>query len=400
VNRRYRKQYRISVLLAPLVACLSFFFKRDKDRWAFHINESHGLEGNLRALFDYAYHHPEIEPFIIDARYEDLSWIEEAYPGTPVISHISLMLSSLCLRLSCGVVVITHESTLLNGAFSLVPGISIVNVWHGIPLKGMGNLDEDADPESRRTLLKKRHSNTLFCASSETEKAQIAGCFFFDGDTIKVTGIPRNDWLLCSESELPRDLRDIAAELDSKLTGRSLILYAPTWRDYGHNVTGFDESELATICELLSDRNAVLGIRSHPKERDLFRTLIDVSDNILDLSYTQCPETSVLLRKTDILVTDYSSLWVDFLLLKRPVLGYLFDYEKYKAMRGLMYNYEAIFPGDLVYDFESLRLTLGKYLDPVSTPNVPPKIDWVTSLLHGQTEHGFCENIKNEIDRL
>ena len=84
---------------------------------------------------------------------------------------------------------------------------------------------------------------------------------------------------------------------------------------------------------------------------------------VLDVSESLCREVGTLLRHAHVLVTDYSSAWIDYLLLDRPVVSYCYDLESYMNNRGLLYDYESIFPGKLNHTFESFLAELQKALN-------------------------------------
>jgi CDP-glycerol glycerophosphotransferase (TagB/SpsB family) len=51
-----------------------------------------------------------------------------------------------------------------------------------------------------------------------------------------------------------------------------------------------------------------------------------------------------------VLVSDYSSIWIDFLLLDRPIVGFAHDLAEYTAGRHLLYDLECTYGGPLVTD--------------------------------------------------
>jgi len=132
----------------------------------------------------------------------------------------------------------------------------------------------------------------------------------------------------------------------------------PTWRKNSSNDI-FSKEECAKLNQFLKDNNAVLTVKNHPNTEPFNFRGID----IIDISNSPCKEVSVLLRNADILVTDYSSVWVDYLLLDRPIVSYCYDFDSYKEDPGFIYDYENIFPEKINLTFESFLSNLEKSLE-------------------------------------
>jgi CDP-glycerol glycerophosphotransferase (TagB/SpsB family) len=180
------------------------------------------------------------------------------------------------------------------------------------------------------------------------------------------------------------------------LLGRKLVLYAPTWRDYDRGSVGFSEQEIRELNILLQRNNAALAVRAHPKDKALLSHFCKHGMNVVDVGCEVVKDPGILLKRADVLVTDYSSIWVDYLLMDKPIVGYAFDYAKYKNDRGLMFDYEAIFPGDICYDFSSYYVCLEKILRNDSGIE-NPKAQWCKSLMHANTTPRMCSNVVDEV---
>ena len=66
----------------------------------------------------------------------------------------------------------------------------------------------------------------------------------------------------------------------------------------------------------------------------------------------------LFLRKAEVLITDYSSVWIDFLLMNRQIVSYCPDLLNYEETRGLLYDYNYIFPGKINQTFDSFLTEL------------------------------------------
>lgn len=93
-------------------------------------------------------------------------------------------------------------------------------------------------------------------------------------------------------------------------------------------------------------------------------SLIYAIGNISDLYI----DTQELLRITDILITDYSSCYFDFLLTEKPIIFYPFDFKEYSKSQGFFFDYQKVNPGKIVYNEDSLIDAIEDYL-------INPEID-------------------------
>ncbi|WP_019528816.1 CDP-glycerol glycerophosphotransferase family protein [Dasania marina] len=392
-KRTQKRLQQLASLLSPLAKLLSLAVRKtngEQQLWGFLLSEHQGLDGNLRAMLDYAYQQADITPYLINARDDEIAQYQRLYPGITVVFPHSWRHGHFRLRSNTHAYFVTHGSQELRGLYSMFKP-SVINLWHGIPLKGMCNLDYKFKRGSLSKLFKRGLGIDAFCVSSITERALIAGCFLMDAQRIKVTGIPRNDWLTCPAEQLPQDLAADQSKLKALLNGKKLVLYAPTFRDYDRKACGFNSESMAQLTTTLSQHNAVLGIRAHPRDQGLFSPFID-NANVLDLDYRHYPELNTVMRNTDILITDYSSLWVDFLLLDKPIVGYAFDIEQYQGSRGLLYDYDNQFPGPLTQTWQQLASTLAALLAQPSI-SVAEKQLWLKRFFHQPLDGSRCQAI-------
>jgi len=163
-----------------------------------------------------------------------------------------------------------------------------------------------------------------------------------------VTGFPRNDALHREISGERIGVNEEALEevMESARNG-DVLLYAPTHRTaYGEqNGIPLDKIDLglAEVDVLLAEYGARLYISPHP-------------DTTFDQDFDELDHVSLLetggdlypfLRQCDTLITDYSGIFYDYLLLDRPIVFYAPDLEAYVADRGLYFDYEEHVPGSI-----------------------------------------------------
>lgn len=181
-----------------------------------------------------------------------------------------------------------------------------------------------------------------------------------------VTGFPRNDALL---RDIPGERigvnEEALEEFTQAATDGDVFLYAPTYREaYGErNGIPFSEIDLplAELNTLLGEHDAHLFISPHPAttfDRDV-RSLENVS--LLETGGDLYP----FLKRSDALITDYSGIFYDYLLLDRPIIFYAPDLEAYASDRGLYFDYEEHVPGTIAVDSEEFVTSVREILDGV-----------------------------------
>jgi CDP-glycerol glycerophosphotransferase (TagB/SpsB family) len=257
------------------------------------------------------------------------------------------------------VVVIAYS---LRGLSSYATGLTakhlVIQVWHGIPLRRIGRLFPRETWWADET-----PKYSAMVASSERERDHLARAFEpVPRDEIWLTGLPRNDFFLGDEAALPSDYRAHLASLRTQLAGRRLVLYAPTWRDREEDHYRFSPEESARLSEVLRRHHAVLGVRGHSNVRHLSRYTAD-ADVAEIITLNHIPDVNVVMRETAVLVTDYSSIYLDFVLTGRPILHFTYDFENYLRNRiGFFYQLDEAFAGPRLLTFDQLLERLDRAL--------------------------------------
>ncbi|OMI25103.1 hypothetical protein BTA31_20230 [Bacillus haynesii] len=202
-----------------------------------------------------------------------------------------------------------------------------INTWHGTPLKTLGldikNRGMSTHKNIQRNLL---HSDYLISPNQFTYEKLLKSHDIYEIYAGKVAdiGYPRTDLTLETNGEEVRKTLNIP--LDKKV-----ILYAPTWRGTVGKENDTSQvllDEVMDIQKSMGDDYIVL-LKSHYFTFEYFKK------NKLDhLCVPNWYDTNKLLAAVDILITDYSSIFFDFLPLKKPVLFYMIDHQEYEAERG------------------------------------------------------------------
>lgn len=254
--------------------------------------------------------------------------------------------------LRAGLVAITHGFGDVNRYG--VTGAVIVQLWHGAPLKklhadspavvGAGALGRIPGMATLTRWAYRRGSSriSLLPVSSPMFQPFLRSAFHLC-DEVRVLGEPRTDVLFSGEpADLTAAARDLLSRLVGDLGGSRVVLFAPTWRDGEVDPsipTGQEWQQIEEFCER---RDLVLVVRPHPLGVGAYRR---DSARVRLLPPSLQPESMPLLWGASVLVTDYSSILVDYAVTGRPIVLLAPDLDRYRSSRGLYVDYSEIADG-------------------------------------------------------
>lgn len=212
----------------------------------------------------------------------------------------------------------------------------VYHLGHGTPIKNIGLCENNLSFLKKFFYLINRSNISLFLSSSAFFTKYMSNAFGVNEKKIIVAPQPRIEDLLNKKN------LNFSFDVDKKY-----ILYAPTWRHY-ENVKLFPyfENDIDYLNEVLKSLNIIILLRLHPR----FETGLDkyIRTNILNFNSEICDDISDALDFTSGLITDYSSIYCDYLLLKKPVALLPYDLEKYTQEIGFSFQYQEIFPKKII----------------------------------------------------
>jgi len=229
----------------------------------------------------------------------------------------------------------------------------IVSTWHGTPLKKLG-LDignvYTRDPFLKHSYIDVSKEWDYLISPNRYTTDILKSSFGYEREIFE-SGYPRNDILYNADEN---KVNEIKSRLNIP-NDKKIILYAPTWRDDEFVDIGSVkfklQLELDKLNEALSDEYIVL-VRTHYFISNNL-DLSGVEDFAFDVSrYDDIAELYLI---ADILITDYSSVFFDYANLKRPILYYTYDLEKYEnVLRGFYLDIHEEVPGPLLKTTEEV----------------------------------------------
>ncbi|QIV88317.1 CDP-glycerol glycerophosphotransferase family protein [Glutamicibacter mishrai] len=216
-------------------------------------------------------------------------------------------------------------------------GQRYLNTWHGTPLKTLGKDIGTGFMEHANVSRNFLQATELLAPNDHTrnvliDRYDISG--LYSGRILR-TGTPRIDQML---SATPSEKDALRTELGIP-EGKKVIFYAPTWRG-SLNTKHFDTESLIRDLGVMGDVDGtVLLFRAHHMTEAIIGKTelpaITVPENIASES---------VLAISDVLITDYSSIFFDFMPMKKPIIYHVPDLDEYKAERGLYFDFDEL-PG-------------------------------------------------------
>ncbi len=307
---------------------------------------------NPYAIFKYLLNAPEYKDYIhvwsIDKLKENGHLIEE-YKGYKNVKFINRNSREYLKYLASCKYLINNSS--FPNFFQAKEEQIYINTWHGTPLKYMGR-DIPGTPTQLKNILRNflqtkymlmpnAHTTDVFVRSYQLDG-------LYEGSILE-TGYPRNDLTLNLDQQAYRQkLSRLGIKVDKKI-----VLYAPTWK--GSNVHK-PKNEADDIIQFIMELQSKIDsseynvlVKVHP----FIYKYIKNREEIRDICIPDYLDTNEILGVVDILITDYSSIFFDFLITKKPILFYMKDEKEYQEERG-MYLSNKELPGPVAYRVNEL----------------------------------------------
>jgi CDP-glycerol glycerophosphotransferase (TagB/SpsB family) len=340
-----------SLLIFPIY-CLLHLMPRNKKNWIFGSGVGMSFSDNAKYLFLYCSSKKEIISYWITKN----KALAEGLRNDGLKAYYKYSIMGIWLSISSKVYIYDSRTSCINhwtsgGAFK-------VSLWHGSPLK---TIDRDITVKNNAFYLGnhtwglKRYFVRMIMpewfvvadfmiATSEKVKGYFNSAF--GCKKIEVTGYPRND--IITNPNLYTKHLVFEQKIIESLTTKKTILYAPTFRDTNR----FDRKtpiELERLNDLLKKNDATFLIKLHRHDYSMAMKEKCSHIRVLDNESDMYP----LFSNVDLLITDYSSIFFDFLLTDKPVLFYPYDIDEYLTKDRSMYDkYDTVTPGHKAYDFK------------------------------------------------
>ena len=317
------KSIVLTIILA-LFYPFTFLFRVHQNRITFISLEHDNLSKDFKILHDElnAKQEYEIKPLLFKFQPTFLGQLQY---GLACIQQLFVLQSSK-------LVIIDYNNFVIS-KFLHRKEVKVLEIWHATAaLKNFGNCVQ-------RDYEIKNYDYAI--ANSDFYKGVYAQAFNLPEENVLVTGIPNNDKIF--DDHFVQDTKVRLLEKYPVLANKKVITYAPTFR--GRISTYFKEAkiDLARVHQALGE-DYVIIYKAHP--------LISGSayENNPHVLFIEEEPISSIFCVTDVLITDYSAIAVDWMVFDKPIIAYVPDFKSYSKKPGLTIDYLQEFPGAVTFN--------------------------------------------------
>lgn len=283
-----------------------------------------------------------------------------------------------------------------------------LNTWHGIPLKRMGYDIPKRAVDAKNIVRNFVAADYLLSSSPAMTNEMYIGAFkmrnIFEGKIIE-EGNPRTDRQF-DEVQARNEFNQRLAQSGVSIDERKIILYAPTWKGESYFSPHNDGASLKSLISNLEKKVDTTRYRVMVKAHQIVSEAIGKISELKDHLVPNSIPSNVALGATDILITDYSSIFFDFLASNKPVVFYIPDLEDYKRYRDLYLEPQDL-PGPVarnatelgeiigtihtVSDISSERMKNYRSMQSVYVPSDDGDVSRrIVDIVFGRNENDYC----------
>ena len=353
-------------LLSYLMDIILQFVPRDRHKWVY--GASGGFRDNPKYLYLQAnYEHPEINSIWIGRVKSDVFYLRSR--GLNACYYLSL--KGLYHTMTAGVAICDHQLGNIN--CFLLGGAYYVNLWHGSSVKRVRWQNTDAfvkeyhlrNKEEMRTsfvfrmmLYQVLFKRPDFCLTPSTIQAKefFAPMMDMPLDNCVVGVFPRSLLLIAGKGSALDFIRKNENQETLEFVERlnkfnKVYIYMPTWRRTKSDFIAASGIDWEKLNESLNKKNELLILKLHPHTKLNMDAITNYSNLMI---YQKNSDVYTVLPFIDCLITDYSSIYTDFLMMNKEIILYIFDYEDYVHNSNDLGDYDKYYVGKRAYDFNQL----------------------------------------------
>jgi len=340
-NKNKYNKNRLKLLLKGIIpSAIGIFLPKINNRIIFNSTINEFFDFNTKYLFEYFIkYHKEYECKFVINNEEKRKKLNEKYG---VDNNYFIETETFK-----GMWYALRAKSWITSAFETPVGGFFLNINRFVFLLGHGtHFKAIVLNENNLSLLKKVYYNLIiynfskFLVTSEALVPVYKKAYRCSEKKLVVLGEPRHD------SMFNPNISIIEKNFGRKVLSEKNILYAPTWRPNGVlKLFPFEDMSWDSFSDYLEKENINIYLRMHPSfPEDLgFYTKQSKRIKILDNNIVE--DISEVLGFFDLLITDYSSIHISFLLLQKPVMFLPYDFEEYDKQMGFIDDYDKLTPG-------------------------------------------------------
>nr|CBX27461.1 hypothetical protein N47_H22830 [uncultured Desulfobacterium sp.] len=335
------------------------------------------------------------------------------HAGGKAIMHPSIQ--SIVVLLRCGKIVTDCADWSNFGAYALTRGAKTIQIWHGAPLKHI-ELDLyrkrlQLTPFRLRSLLKIQKKilgrYPLYDVVVATSKQFIKEAFkkSFRAKKFIATGYPRNDILFglpegnTTAEKLALinvDKKVIEIIKEKRAQGIGICLYVPTFRK--DMTDPFEVAiNLKRFSEISKKFNLLTVLKLHPVVKKYYNIIHD--DSLIE--YPPLADVYPIMKLCDFMITDYSSIFFDYLLLDRPIIFFSYDLANYLSNdRDMYFDYHSMTPGVKCYNYDELEYNIELLLKSGCIDKYADFRKRITDFTHDHIDNYSTRRLYDEVLRI
>ncbi len=339
-QNRYNTK-RAKILLKGIIPSLiGIFLPKKKNRILFSSTRNEFYNFNSKYLFEYFIkHYPEMEiKYVINDRTKRQKLNEQfGIQNQYFIETETLMGMWYALRAKAWIVSALETPV---GGFWLRLNRFVYHVGHGAYFRSAVFIENQLSWKKRLYYHLIKNNFTYHLITSDTI-AQIAPRMFgCSQERIIVLGDPMND------AVWEPDVGVIEQHFGKEVLEENNILYMPTWRQDGSlRLFPFEGMDWGTLVNFMEENRINIFLRMHPSYEEDLSFYTEKSPRFKVLDTTKAEDVNEVIGFFDMVITDYSSGHLGYMLTGKPVMFLPYDYEQYESRMGFVIPYEEVTPG-------------------------------------------------------
>ncbi len=357
MNQKIRTFIKIAVYpFLYLFLGLSYVMPRNKNIWLFGTPSHTPFSDNVKYLFIYvSENHPQIRAIWLSVNRHVIKYLKnkgfEAYYKYSIQGFYYALRGKFYFFFS-GISNINIWTSL---------GAIRMNLWHGVPIKTIGF--DATNPIYKTSFITRflypgRYLRSHYVLSTSQKASELfASAFKVDFEQTLRLGYPRNEILSWSQDKVmdfvqkyePTQTKEL---IDKLKQYKKVFVYMPTWRGNGQDFIKNANIDFEVLNNIMQEKSYCLLLKLHP----ITKLSIDVKSQENILLIDNKLDIYPILPFTDVLITDYSSIYFDYQLMDKEVILFPFDKEEYlDEDREMYFDYDKVTENKLlVSNFDEL----------------------------------------------
>jgi len=344
------------ILKGVLPSLIALLLPKKRSRIIFNSTVNEFFDFNSKHLFEYFIkNYPEYETRFVINDIDKRNFLNIKYGSSNNYFIETESISGMFYALRAGVWITSSFETPVGGLF--------LNVFRFVFLLGHGThfkaivFNENNLSLSKYLYYHLMRSNvSCYLVTSKALLPIYKNAYKCHEKKLQVLGEPRSDKMY------DPDIRSLESRFGSSVSLERNVLYAPTWRSYiKTRIFPFDNMNWDGFSMYLDKNNINIYLRMHPSYQDDLKVYTSKTSRIKILDNCVVEDVSDVIGVFDLLVTDYSSIYISFLLLEKPVMFLPYDLDLYLKKQGFIASYDELTPGPkpvALHEFQSEILLL------------------------------------------